>query len=132
MLFEDVFPGRPEISGAVVEELDDGFVLVTSASGKKKKKETSRIYFDRSTLLPFRREAYGSSGRLLKTVHIDETRKWHGIEIPWTVRFVDNRGSGIETRIEVLHADELEGDLEALFSRVGLAPSSRSETPGER
>ena len=121
VLFEDLFPGRPEISGAVVEELDDSFVLVISAPEEKKKKKTSRIYFDRSTLLPFRREAYGSSGRLLKTVHIDETRKWQGVEIPWTVRFVDLR-SGIETRIEVLRADELEGDLEALFSRERLTP----------
>jgi len=108
VLFEDVFPGRPELSGAVVEELDDGFVLVTRAS---------RIYFDRTTLLPVRREAYGSSGRLLKTVHIDETRKWQGVEIPWTVRFEDNLRPGNETRIEVLRADELEADLEALFSR---------------
>ena len=120
VLFEDLFPGRPEVSGAVVEELEDGFVLVTGAPGKKKKKETSRIYFDRSTLLPFRREAYGSSGRLLKTVHIDEMRKWHGIEIPWTVRFVNNLRPGIETRIEVRRAEELVGDLEALFSREGL------------
>ena len=131
VLFEDLFPGRPAVSGAVVEELDDGWVLVIGAP-EKKKKETSRIYFDRSTLLPFRRETYGSSGRLLKTVHIEETRKWHGVEIPWKVRFVDNLGSGIETRIEVLRADELEGDLEALFSRERLEPSPRSETPGER
>ena len=129
VLFEDLFPGRPEISGAVVQELDDSFVLVTGAP--EKKKTTSRIYFDRSTLLPFRREAYGSSGRLLKTVHIDETRKWQGVEIPWTVRFVDLR-SGIETRIEVRRADELERDLEALFSRERLAPSPRGEAHGER
>ena len=129
VLFEDLFPGRPEVSGAVVEELDDGFVLVTSAPEKKKK--TSRIYFDRSTLLPFRREIYGSSGRLLKIVHIDETRKWREVEIPWTVRFADLR-SGIEMRIEVLRADELESDLEALFSRERLAPSPHSEPPGER
>jgi outer membrane lipoprotein-sorting protein len=115
VLFEDLFPGRSELSGAVVEELDDGFVLVTGASAKKK--GTSRIYFDRSTLLPVRRESYGSSGRLLKTVHIDESRNWHGVAIPWTVRFEDNLRPGNETRIEVLRADELEADLEALFSR---------------
>ena len=114
VLFEDLFPGRPEIADARVEEREDAFVLVTDAN---------RIYFDRSTLLPFRREVYGSSGRLLKTVHIDEAREWDGVEIPWNVRFVDELRRGLETRIEVLQAAELTDDLEVLFSKERREPS---------
>ena len=35
-LFEDLLPGRPELSGAVVEELDNWFVLVTGAADEKR------------------------------------------------------------------------------------------------
>lgn len=123
VLFEDLLPGRPELADARVEEEPDGFVLVVAGSGKSKRKSrTSRIYFSRSTLLPFRREIHASSGRLLQTVHIDETRAWRGAEIPWDVRFVNNIRGATEVHLEVIRVDGLAGDPEELFSRERIVP----------
>ncbi len=137
ILFEDLFPGgtgagvlQRGTSGtpAAVEEHDEGFVLVTAGrSGSKQ--PNSRIYFDRSTLFLFRREVYASSGRLLKTIHIDESRDWQGVQIPWKVRFVDHLRYGANVRIEILEALELEGDLDEIFSKDRLRPAAAADSP---
>ena len=119
VLFEDLSLGAAETTGAFVEQTDDAFVLAASGS-KGAKKASNRVYFDKSTLLPVRREVYAPSGRLLKTVYIDETRAWHAVEIPWKVRFVDHLEHGTETHIDILKAEELGDDVEALFSRDRL------------
>ncbi len=119
VLFEDLFPDRPEVEGARVEESGDRLVLVTGATAGTGR-STSRVYFDRETLLPVRREVYAASGRLVKTIHIDETRSWNGAEIPWDLRFVDHLKPGSEVRIVVRAAAELEGDPDELFSEERL------------
>ena len=83
-----------------------------------------RSYIDRSTLLPFRREGLSRSGRLLKSVHIDEDRPWQGVTIPWRVRFVDHLRHGAEASIEVLAAEALEEDRDAFFSRERLGATA--------
>ena len=120
VLFEDLFPGGTGSAGATVEDHDDGFVLI-STGGK--------IYFDRSTLLPIRREILSASGRLLKTVYIEATQDWQGAQIPSQVRVVDHLRHDAEARLEILEARELEGDLEALFSKDGLRPAEFPEEP---
>jgi outer membrane lipoprotein-sorting protein len=124
MLFEDLFPGGLEAADVTVEEDEDGYVLVSSGADAKRKKKrgTDRIHFRRETLLPFRREFYGASGRLLKTVHIEETREWNGVSLPWKVRFVDHLRKGTEVTIEIQEATNLE-DPGNLFTREGLAPA---------
>lgn len=117
VLFEDLFPIRDSGSeSATVEVTGDAFILVDAA-----KKGTSRIFFDRSTLLPLRREVYSSSGRLLKTVQIEEMRPWQGAQIPWKIRFEDHLRKGAQARIEVLQATALGAEEETLISRERLA-----------
>ncbi len=119
VLFEDLFPGGAATGELTVEEQGDAYVLITGGGSAG-----SRIYFDRSSLLPIRREVYASSGRLLKTVHIDETRDWQGAQIPSRVRVVDHLRHDAEARIEILEASALEGDLEELFSKDNLRPAT--------
>ncbi len=128
VLFEDLFPGGAATGELTVEEQDDAYVLITGGPSAGKP-AGSRIYFDRSSLLPIRREVYASSGRLLKTVHIDETRDWQGAQIPSRVRVVDHLRHDAEARIEILEASALEGDLEELFSRENLRPMAAGEPP---
>ena len=120
VLFEDLFLGGTGTTDATVEDHDDGFVLIT---------DRGKIYFDRSTLLPIRREILSASGRLLKTVHIDATQEWQGEQIPSLIRVVDHLRHDAEARLEILEARELEGDLEALFSKDGLRPADSTEEP---
>ena len=120
LLFEDLLPESFADGDAMVEETDDAYVLIRSATGKKG--NTDRIYFHRDTLIPFRREFHGKSGRLLKTIHIEETRSWNNIELPWKIRFVDHLGGGIESTIEMRKVEELGRNTEHLFTREGLAP----------
>ena len=127
VLFEDLFPGGAGVAESVVEEQDDAFVLVAGDSDRRQAR--SRIYFDRATLLPFRRETYTSSGRLLKTLHVDATLAWQGTRIPSAVRLVDHLRHGAETRIEILEAEPLAGDLETLFSRDSLRPAAAAGSP---
>ena len=119
VLFEDLFPGQ-EAESATVEAGEDAFILVTRTS-KKKKSGTSRIFFDRFTLLPFRREVYSSSGRLLKTLRIDEMREWEQVQIPWRIRLEDHLRKGAEVRIEVIRATALTAEEEQLIAREHLA-----------
>lgn len=124
VLFEDLFPGHEAEPGAAeVEAGEDSFILVTHASkGKKKTKGgTSRIFFDRSSLLPVRREVYSSSGRLLKTVQIDEMREWEGVPIPWRIHFVDHLRKGAEIRLEVVRATNLTAEEEQLIAHDRLS-----------
>ena len=119
VLFEDLFPGQ-DTESARVEDGENAFILVTRTSNRKNS-GTSRIFFDRSTLLPFRREVYSSSGRLLKTVQIEEMRAWGQVRIPWKIRFEDHLRKGAEVRIEVVHATALTADEEQLIAREHLA-----------
>lgn len=130
MLFEDLFPGGLEATETTVEETEEGYVLISSTTSRahKKKRGTHRIYFHRETLLPFRREFYGASGRLLKTIHIEETRQWKGVRLPWKVRFVDHLRQGNEVVIEIREIRALE-DPGNLFTREGLIPPA--EAPPE-
>ena len=131
VLFEDLFPGGADVVAVAVEARDEGWVLVTTdASGGKG--GGSRITFDRATLLPVRREVYASSGRLLKTLHVDETVEWQGIRIPSKVRLVDHLRHDALARIEILEASELTGDLDQLFSRDGLRPAAAGDAPEPR
>ena len=74
-----------------------------------------------STLLPVRREVYSSSGRLLKTVQIEEMREWEQVRIPWKIRFTDHLRKGTEVRIEVVRATALTAEEEQLIAREHLA-----------
>ena len=114
---------------ANVEDHADGFVLKMTHAGKKR--GTSRIYFDRTTWLPFRREVYSSSGRLIKTIHIDETKSWQGAEIPWKLRFEDHLRKGVVITIVVIEATELIGDFDTLFSKQGLKPRDETNSQSE-
>lgn len=118
LLFEDLRPEDFADSGAGVEETEDAYILVASST---KKGGTDRIYFQRDTLLPFRRELHGKSGRLLKTIHIEETRSWNQVELPWKVRFVDHLRGDMEATIEIHEAEMLGPDTGHLFTRDGLA-----------
>jgi hypothetical protein len=118
VLFEDLFPSQA-IESATVEADENAFILVARTS-KRKNSGTSRIFFDRSTLLPFRREVYSSSGRLLKTVQIDEMRAWGQVQIPWKIRFVDHLRKGAEVRIDIIRATALTADDEQLIAREHL------------
>ncbi len=124
VLFEDLFPGGAG-TGVRVEAAGDAFVLVTA--GGEGKEAGGRIYFDRSTLLPVRREVFSASGRLLKTVHIDATREWQGVRIPSEVRVIDHLRHDAVARIEIVEATELTGDLEELFSKDHLRPAPAGE-----
>ena len=129
VLFEDLFPGDGAES-ARVEADESGFVLVTHTS-KRRKSGTSRIFFDRSNLLPFRREVYSSSGRLLKTVQIDEMRAWGKVQIPWKIRFEDHLRKGAEVRIEIVRATPLTAEEEQLIAREHLADPPADDTTDE-
>ena len=111
VMFEDLFPGLPETDDASVTATEEGFVL----TGK-----TNRIYFHRTSLVPFRREYYSRSGRLLKTIHIDEIRDWKGVPIPWKIRFVDHLKNGVEATITIRSAVELKDSDKRLFSKDAL------------
>ncbi len=121
LLFEDLLPESFSEGEAAVEETDDAYVLITSGRGKKKG-SSDRIYFHRDTLMPFRRELHGKSGRLLKTIHIEETRPWGDVDLPWKIRFIDHLRGDIEATLEIRKAEELGQDTEHLFTREGLAP----------
>jgi hypothetical protein len=82
----------------------------------------NRIWFDDATGLPRRREVYGSAGRLLESVHVEETREFEGVEVPWKVRHVDALRGGRETRFEVVRIEALGDVPDAIFSREGLGP----------
>jgi hypothetical protein len=86
----------------------------------------TRTWIRRSTLVPFRRETTGPSGRPTSTIHIDETRPWNGVEIPWRLRFVDHLRGDLETRVEIQRVGKLESEEDALFSRESLG---RGEAP---
>ncbi len=126
LLFEDLLPGSFSEEEATVEETDDAYVLITSGKGKKKG-SSDRIYFHRDTLMPFRRELHGKSGRLLKTIHIEETRPWGDVDLPWKIRFIDHLRGDIEATLEIRKAEELGQDTEHLFTREGLAPPGDPE-----
>ena len=124
VLFEDLFPGgESETAGATVEATDEAFVLTTQtvrSGGRKRRSGTSKIYFDRSTLLPMRREVYASSGRLLKTVRIEKLGDWNGVKIPWAIHFEDHLRKGGQARIEVVEATALTPEEEQLVSHERL------------
>lgn len=126
LLFEDLLPGNFADGEATVEETDAAYVLITSG-GTQKKGSTDRIYFHRETLMPFRRELHGKSGRLLKTIRIEETRPWKNIELPWKIRFIDHLRGDIEATIEIRESHALGRNTEHLFTREGLAPSGDPE-----
>lgn len=126
LLFEDLLPESFSEEGASVEETDDAYVLITWGRGKKKG-SSDRIYFHRDTLMPFRREFHGKSGRLLKTIHVEETRSWKNVNIPWKIRFIDHLRGDIEAILEIHKAEELGQDTEYLFTREGFAPSGDLE-----
>jgi outer membrane lipoprotein-sorting protein len=129
VMFEDLFPGGAG-AAAAVEANDEGFVLVL-AGGADGKSGGSRVTFDRSTLLPLRRDVYAASGRLLKTMHVDATRDWQGARIPSEVRLVDHLRH-TEARIEILEASELSGDLDELFSKDRLRPAVTGDSAERR
>ncbi|GEM_PF-4932643 len=122
VLFEDLFPGRTELDEVSVTESEEAFVLTGTTTGGKRRKTrgTDRTYFHRTSLLPFRREYYSRSGKLLKTVHIDEYREWNGVPIPWKVRFVDHLKNGAEASITIRSATTLKEGDRRLFSKETL------------
>jgi len=123
LLFEDLFAEEPGAGVARVEEADGAYILVTTpaGTGSERTEKSTRIFFHRDTLLPFKREFYGSSGRLLRTITIEETRPWQDQTLPWKIRFEDNLRNGTETTLEVLAAEELPGNIDELLSRERLA-----------
>jgi len=131
ILLEDLAPGAPDVAGAVVEDHEDAFVLVTAAPGQGKK-ETSRTWFDRSTLLPTRRDLFASSGRPLRSVRIEEMRAWRGVQIPWKVRYVDQLRHGVEASVEVQEVDALEDDVDLLFSKDRLRAPAGDGDPARK
>jgi hypothetical protein len=121
-LFEGLFASELAGGEGAIETVGEDLVWTRRGPGEKGE---TRTWIRRSTLVPFRREIIAPSGRVTSTIHIDETRPWNGVEIPWRLRYVDHLRGDLETRVEIRRVEKLEGDASALFSKESLRGTPR-------
>lgn len=131
--FEDLLPGEIGGGAASVSETPESFLLEVKAQGTRQG-GFSRIAFDKTTLLPVRREIYSSSGKLLRTVQIEETREWGGRSLPSRIRVVERARRGRDVLLEVREFAELGNPEDGRFDPDRLGSRGRESyaaDPGE-
>lgn len=122
--FEDLLPEEIGSGTASISEAAEAFLLEVRPEGTGRRGH-SRIAFDKATLLPVRREFYSSSGKLLRTVHIEETRTWSGRNLPSRIRIVERTRRGTELLLEVHEFAELGDPEDGRFDPEHLASGVR-------
>ena len=135
LAFDDLLPERSGEREAEVAELPDAYLLVIAPSGRARQ-ETSRIYFDRGSLLPRRREFLSRSGKLLREAVVEADLTWKGRTLPRRLRITDHARGGNEMVLEIKSVMDLPPDPGNLFDPKSLGseagpPPSRDSGGGD-
>jgi len=132
VMLEDLFPEDLEGYEVTIVRLQEAIGL--ELKPRRRGLSPGRLFFDKTTLLPVRRDVYSPSGRPLRSIVVEETREWQGRQVPAKLRVVDEIRKGYVVRIEVVEFHELPEGSGELFDRDALGKESTKDegrAPGE-
>ncbi|MDQ7008228.1 MAG: outer membrane lipoprotein-sorting protein [Acidobacteriota bacterium] len=88
-LFDDILADGGAKFSVVLK--DSGDVLILELRPRDRRRgQWSRLYLAKDTKLPRKREIFAHSGKLLRTVNVEQTVVWEGRRLPSRLRLIEN------------------------------------------